>query len=1212
MKHAAFISYSHEKDSNIAMALQSGLQKFAKPWNKLRAVNIFRDATNLSVTPGMWPSLEKALDESEYLILLASSDSARSPWVNQEVVHWLRKKSCEKILIICVDGELLWDSERCDYKWTEDTPLPQTLRGAFKHEPLYIDLRWGRSDLLRLTIKQIDFREIIASLSATIRSIPKEDLISEEVQRQRTVKWITTTGISLLTLLTLATSLATYWALDKSRVAKEERNHVLIARSQFLAKQSIEQTKQGNTRLGILLAMEGLPSPYNTYKDQPYVSEAEVSLYSALASHSKSIYLPKHSERSTSASFNSSGSKVITTSWDGTAQVWDVNLKKLIHTFNVGEELQYAAFSPVSDIVALCGRNGGVEIWNTDTGKRLIKLEGHNESVGHAVFSNDGLLLATTSSSSVRVWDAVTGVLIKNISSEGEVHLSFLIPTNASSPYKKAVFDKNNSRVFAVSDTKTDIWKKEDDTVKSLGHAKGISKENFIASKLPLGILAFSANVALLEDEDLLLTSFSTAEYTLLRAWDIKSYEPVKTLYINKPRQNVLAVHPYLKLGMLSGEGGHIYFWTYPELVRIGSIDHGKVVTSMGFSGDGLARDLVVADEAGNITTYEDFKNPKKRIVHEGDIYSLQVNEEAKLIVTAGEDGFVFLTSSDYSPVTLVSRTSNFGRSDSYDEFSIQNTSDVIVAANKEKIVVLGAASGDEIENHYYEDDNIELPLSFVSTDREGKFVVIGRYDSTIWFDESDSELAKRNKQKNEFLSTVHIWNSENNTTTQLTGHTDKIQKATFSRQGNRLASMASNGEILFWNLDTKQKIIPEESASRKFRIMTVNYQQDLIVGVTNTNNIFVWDIQTGKIKNNIKLSLENNECNQFAKRWSEKLINNDYDLESVLLNEEGNVLISMYKGGASCVWKVGSGEFISGLRGFPSFTSGASLSNSGRKLAVLHDDGNVRIWDTLNGFLLGTIKLEEDPNNEVLFSPSENLIATSSGVNLVESEKQVGTIQIWDSKNLHLKAELPVKGSKIQFSNDSRTLGFVRDDGVVELWELFESTNEIVSLAAETAKRQISDSEREFFAIDRVSTANQFTNDHSEKIKNCYSSEKEVRTAIKLVKEKTSELISNTNLDSYDDIKEFFLEEELIAVEFGKSIGSFISSWDHWMEWYDQLDRVDHKYGRTFLELDREYFEISSLIYSTDAKAPTLYKNVLKDMLTKLTRLNDIKNWCD
>src|SRR4051794_11377103 len=87
--YAAFISYSHAVDGKLAPALQSGLHGFARPWFRLRAVRVFRDEASLSANPGLWSSIEQALQGSQFFILLASPEAARSPWVAREVAYWL-------------------------------------------------------------------------------------------------------------------------------------------------------------------------------------------------------------------------------------------------------------------------------------------------------------------------------------------------------------------------------------------------------------------------------------------------------------------------------------------------------------------------------------------------------------------------------------------------------------------------------------------------------------------------------------------------------------------------------------------------------------------------------------------------------------------------------------------------------------------------------------------------------------------------------------------------------------------------------------------------------------------------------------------------------------------------------------------------------------------------------------------------------------------
>src|SRR5215510_12479873 len=126
-KYRAFISYSHAADDRLAPALQSGLHRFAKPWYRLRAMRVFRDKTGLAVTPELWGSIQKALEDADYFIPLASPRAAQSKWVEQEVDWWLRNRSATQLLIVWTDGELRWDPAAGDFDWINTTALPKRL-----------------------------------------------------------------------------------------------------------------------------------------------------------------------------------------------------------------------------------------------------------------------------------------------------------------------------------------------------------------------------------------------------------------------------------------------------------------------------------------------------------------------------------------------------------------------------------------------------------------------------------------------------------------------------------------------------------------------------------------------------------------------------------------------------------------------------------------------------------------------------------------------------------------------------------------------------------------------------------------------------------------------------------------------------------------------------------------------------------------------------
>src|SRR5258708_38284745 len=104
----AFISYSHARDKPIAAALQGAVQRLGKPWYRRRALRVFRDDTSLSATPHLWPTIEQALGQSRFFILLASPEAAASKWVNKEVAYWLGHNGGGTPLVGGADGVVAW------------------------------------------------------------------------------------------------------------------------------------------------------------------------------------------------------------------------------------------------------------------------------------------------------------------------------------------------------------------------------------------------------------------------------------------------------------------------------------------------------------------------------------------------------------------------------------------------------------------------------------------------------------------------------------------------------------------------------------------------------------------------------------------------------------------------------------------------------------------------------------------------------------------------------------------------------------------------------------------------------------------------------------------------------------------------------------------------------------------------------------------------
>ncbi len=220
----AFISYSHRLDAAIAARLQEELQHFAKPWYQMRALRVFRDQTSLAASPHLWTTIEQALDSSRWLILMASPESAQSPWVAKEIGWWREHRPASHILIAVTGGELVWDASVGDLDWAASTALSKEALGhAFGQEPRWVDVRWARAQAASLRSADPRFQDAVADLAATIRQVPKDSLIGEHIrQRRRTIRSLVAGLAALVILLAFAVLAAVVAQRQRDRAIREE------------------------------------------------------------------------------------------------------------------------------------------------------------------------------------------------------------------------------------------------------------------------------------------------------------------------------------------------------------------------------------------------------------------------------------------------------------------------------------------------------------------------------------------------------------------------------------------------------------------------------------------------------------------------------------------------------------------------------------------------------------------------------------------------------------------------------------------------------------------------------------------------------------------------------------------------------------------------------------------------------------------------------
>lgn len=222
----AFISYSHQHDGVIGPALQAGLERFAKPWYRMRGMKVFRDSANLAANPALWTSIEDALSSSAWFILLASVDAAGSAWVEREVEWWAAHRPPGRLLVVATSPGLAWDTQKRD--WAPGAQVPPALRGLFSDEPLWVDLSDVRLDGHRPNIPP----DYLAALAAPIRGVPKDTIIGEHLREHRRTMRLARSAVAVLSVLLLLAVAATVTAVGQRDNA---RTQATIATSREVA-----------------------------------------------------------------------------------------------------------------------------------------------------------------------------------------------------------------------------------------------------------------------------------------------------------------------------------------------------------------------------------------------------------------------------------------------------------------------------------------------------------------------------------------------------------------------------------------------------------------------------------------------------------------------------------------------------------------------------------------------------------------------------------------------------------------------------------------------------------------------------------------------------------------------------------------------------------------------------------------------------------------
>lgn len=237
-RYKAFISYKHVKSSRFAENLELAIKAYAKPIYR-PPMAVFRDEKYLRPGVELPVLIRNALDESEYLIYLASPEAAGSDWVKDELGRWCESEERRRrLVIVLTDGNIGVDAETKRLDWERTDALPATLAGALRLVPYYVDLSWARS-AEQQTLLNPDYKKAINAIVAALRHVDPIDLSGQEIIQHRKNIRIRNAFIGAIGALALLLGAAAWFAWDQmhkaDRRAREATSRRLAAEADRLA-----------------------------------------------------------------------------------------------------------------------------------------------------------------------------------------------------------------------------------------------------------------------------------------------------------------------------------------------------------------------------------------------------------------------------------------------------------------------------------------------------------------------------------------------------------------------------------------------------------------------------------------------------------------------------------------------------------------------------------------------------------------------------------------------------------------------------------------------------------------------------------------------------------------------------------------------------------------------------------------------------------------
>jgi WD40 repeat protein len=555
---------------------------------------------------------------------------------------------------------------------------------------------------------------------------------------------------------------------------------------------------------------------------------------------SELFQLRGHTGELRTAAFNRDGSRIVTASNDGTARIWDANTQKLLLTLegHKGWVVFSAAFDRNGTRIVTSSTDGTTRIWDAQTGGQLALLTNPGGEVFDAAFNPDGKRVVTASKDGVaRVWD---------------VESKAILPLNGhGNTVRRASFSPNGSLVLTASYDKTArIWDAE----------KGTELVQINGHRLAVRGAAFSP------DGQKIVTA---SDDGIVRLWDASNISEKREIWDEKSAR---------MLRQLPG--------------------HGSEVVAAEFSPDGER--IVSASEDGTARVWLAESTPEVHLIlaEKDRILDAEFSPDGKQIATASVDN----TAQVYDATSGRQLHSLNGHQGIVRSIVFADNGALIISASEDRTVRFwNAGTGMETESR-----RIEAPEPLYGADMslDGRRIVGAAASGEVLVWDAATRAALR----------------------KFKGHTGKVLSAAFDRNGRRIVTASEDGTAKVWDVETGT-MLGEFKGSDPIWSATFSRDGGHILTGAWDRTARIWDVKSGAML--VKMDHPGIVFHATFSPDGERVIT---------ATGSGDDRVR--------VWDARSGALVVEIKGHRAAVRHASFSPNGKEIVTASEDMTARIWD--------------------------------------------------------------------------------------------------------------------------------------------------------------------------------------------------------------------------------------------------------------------------